>query len=127
MRLYDNDEYRETFMELVYSLLHSDGTNDRANLIIDAFDAAPVVEAELLTSNDPLTLDELREMMNNDWVWVRLLSPVYNMKSGYYVKTRFSNEDSFSCGYPDVVIRDLPYSGYGDIWIAHHNKPEEGV
>ena len=62
MKLYDNDAYRDDFMELVYSLLHSDGTNDRANLIIDAFDLAPEVEAVVLPPNDPLTLDELRKM-----------------------------------------------------------------
>jgi len=39
MKLYDNDEYRDEFMAIVYALLHSDGTNDRA-----------------------LSLEELREM-----------------------------------------------------------------
>ena len=68
MKLYDNDEYREEFMELVYNLLASDETKFRANLIIDAFDAAPPVEAELLPSNDPLTLEELREM-DGEPVW----------------------------------------------------------
>lgn len=69
MKLYDNDEYREDFMELVYGLLQSDGTNDRANQIIDAFDSAPEVEAEPLLPNNPLTLDELREM-DGEPVWI---------------------------------------------------------
>ena len=56
MKLYDNDEYRDDFMELVYSLLHGDGDNYRTNQIIDAFDSAPEVEAEPLPPNDPLTL-----------------------------------------------------------------------
>lgn len=124
MRLIDADKI-EKFIE--------DGLNckdERKRFGHDAIEImteihyAPTIS---LPPNDPLTLDELREVMNNDWVWVRLLSPVYNMKSGYYVKTRFSNEDSFSCGYPDVVIRDLPYSGYSDIWIVYHHKPEEGI
>ncbi len=68
MKLYDNDEYRDDFMELVYSLLHGDGDNYRANQIIDAFDSAPEVEAEPLPPNDPLTLDELREM-GGEPVW----------------------------------------------------------
>ena len=55
MKLYNNDEYREEFMELVYSMLQSDGTNDRANMILDAFDRAPEVEAVVLPPNDPLT------------------------------------------------------------------------
>ena len=68
MRLYDNDGYREEFMELVYSLLHSDETNERANQIIDAFDMAPAVDADQLKPNDPLTLEELREM-DGEPVW----------------------------------------------------------
>lgn len=71
MRLYDNEGYREEFMALVYDLLHSDGTNDRANQIIDAFDMAPTVEAEPLFPNDPLTLEELREMDGKP-VWVEI-------------------------------------------------------
>ena len=34
MRLYDNDAYREKFMQVAYDLLSGDGTNDRANQII---------------------------------------------------------------------------------------------
>jgi len=72
MKLYDNDAYRDEFMSLVYGLLASDGTNDRANQIIDAFDTAPEVEAEPLQPNEPLTLDELREMARSQCpVWCR--------------------------------------------------------
>lgn len=35
-----NSEAREQFTNTVYDLLHDDGTNDRANQIIDAFDEA---------------------------------------------------------------------------------------
>lgn len=69
MKLYDNDSYRDEFVELVYSLLHSDGNNDRANQIIDAFDSAIAVEAEPILPNGPLTLEELREM-DGEPVWV---------------------------------------------------------
>lgn len=69
MKLYDNDGYREEFMALVYGLLMSDKTNDRANQIIDAFDYAPAVEAEPLPPNDPLTLEQLREM-DGEPVWI---------------------------------------------------------
>lgn len=41
MKLYDNDSYRETFMEAVYEILASDSDNYRANAIIDAFDSVP--------------------------------------------------------------------------------------
>lgn len=69
MRLYDNDAYREDFMALVYGMLMSDGTNDRANQIISAFDCATAVEAEPLTPNAPLTLEQLREM-DGEPVWI---------------------------------------------------------
>ena len=38
MKLYDNDAYRDEFMEGVYSLLNDDPTWNRANAIIDLFD-----------------------------------------------------------------------------------------
>ena len=45
MRLYDNDSFREDFMETVYSLLASDPDNFRANQIIAAFDNIRDIEA----------------------------------------------------------------------------------
>ena len=47
-KLYDNGAYREDFMALVYDELSSDPTNDRANRIIDAYDSAPTVPAEVV-------------------------------------------------------------------------------
>lgn len=69
MRLYDNDAYREDFIGIVYNLLQDDMTNDRANQIIDAFDLAPAVEIVPPAPNDPLTLEQLREM-DGEPVWV---------------------------------------------------------
>lgn len=75
--------------------------------------------------NEPLTPEELREM-EEEWVWIELLVPFYRMESGYYRKSsRFSDADNFCCGYPNVVIRDLPYSLYGDTWLACRRRPEE--
>lgn len=77
--------------------------------------------------NDPLTLEELREM-SRDWVWIKLLVPLYRMETGYYIKnTKFSDADEFYCGYPDIVMRALPYAGYGDVWLAYRRRPEEGT
>ncbi len=69
MKLYDNDSYRDEFMNGVYALLSSDPTSDRANQIIDLFDLAPAVEATAEPSNAPLTLDELRKMAGEP-VWI---------------------------------------------------------
>lgn len=65
MSLYDNDSYREEFMEEVYKLLADDPDNSRANEIIDLFDNAP----EFNPPNEPLTLEQLREM-DGEPVWV---------------------------------------------------------
>ena len=74
--------------------------------------------------NPPLTLEELRGM-GKDWVWIKLLVPLYGMSSGWHVNhPKFSDVDKFCCGYPGVVIRDLPYSEYGDTWLAYRRRPE---
>lgn len=123
MILYDNDAHREEFMELVYDLLRDDGTNDRANQIIAAFDSVPEVEAEPLQPNGPLTLEELREMDGE---------PVFC----------FSKRAAEDSAYGIACIRDnVPYvrtiqnkgtssrffylTTYGTAWLAYHRKPEE--
>lgn len=81
---------------------------------------------EALTSPPaaPLTLEELREM-DEAWVWIELQVPLYGMGSGYYIKhSRFSDMDKFCCGHPNVVIQNLPYSLYGDVWLVYRIKPE---
>lgn len=81
----------------------------------------------VLPPNDPLPPEELRKM-GRDWVWIELLAPLYRMDTGYYLKkAQFSDTNKFCCGYPGLVIRDLPYSLYGDSWIAYRRKPEEGT
>lgn len=54
MNLYDNDAYRDAFMEGVYDILEDDPTNDRANAIIELFDSAPSVQQ---TGSKPLTCE----------------------------------------------------------------------
>lgn len=113
MNLYDNDAYRDDFMECVYSILNSDGTNDRANQIINAFDRAPAVEAVLLHSNDPLTLEELREM-DGEPVWV--CSP-NGHHGGWMIDYRGWCLNRFAS--------TERYGTYGKQWIAYRRKPEE--
>lgn len=117
MRLYDNDEYREEFMALVYGLLMSDGTNDRANQIIDAFDMAPSVEAEPLPPNAPLTLDELREM-GGEPVWCCQ----YGWKICYGIVGDGDNAKMLTgCG-SSLSLRGY---GVGKTWLAYRRKPGE--
>lgn len=120
MKLYDNDSYRDEFMEIVYDLLASDETNDRANQIIDAFDTTPEIEAEPLPPNAPLTLEELREM-DGEPVWVVTGSAI-NAGRGFWD----------ICDWWDKNTVMFPYSGeqprvddYGITWTAYRRKPEE--
>lgn len=117
MKLYDNDAYREDFMALVYDLLHSDGTNDRANQIIDAFDMAPTVEADPLFPNFPLTLDELREM-DGEPVWITPSSfwALVIARPGERVKL-ISNDG-------EVVFADKEIELVGPVY---RHKPEKGA
>lgn len=85
------------------------------------------IVTEKAPPNDPLTLEDLREM-SRDWVWIKLLAPLYRMETGYYIKKiKFSDADKFCCGYPDIVMRYLSYAEYGDTWLAYRRKPEEGT
>lgn len=122
MRLYDNDAYREEFMALVYELLMSDETNDRANQIISAFDMAPEVEAEPLKPNDPLTPEELREMGGE---------PVY--VTGTFTDCRGERPGAWAL--VDVKQKMCRVHGgglaifenCGKYWLAYRRKPEEGT
>ena len=81
----------------------------------------------LIAPDDPLTLEELRDL-GAEWVWIKFLEPVYRMESGYYQKApQFSDADTFCIGYskPSLVVGNLPYSGYGYIWLAYRRRPEE--
>lgn len=115
MILYDNDAYREKFMEIVYGVLSSDETNDRANQIIDAFDNAPQVEVKELPVNDPLTLEQLREM-GGEPVWVECLE---NKDYSVWTIVDFCLDGI----HTKYFYADFNY--YGDEWLAYRRKPEE--
>lgn len=89
--------------------------------LIDVVNAQPTITPP---PNDLLTPEQLREM-GEEWVWIELLAPLYGMDSSYYIKMPpFSDVDKLCCGYPGIVIRGLPYSGYGDLWLAYRRRPE---
>lgn len=115
MKLYDNDAYRDEFMEAVYNLLPDDSSNDRANQVIDLFDAAPAVEAEPAPPNDPLTLKQLQEM-GGEPVWVECLgSKDY---SAWTIVDLCLNGIHTKYFYAD-------FDYYGDEWLAYRRKPKE--
>ena len=114
MKLHDNDAYRDEFMEAVYNLLSGDSFNDRANQVIDLFDAAPAVEAEPAPSNTPLTLEQLREM-DGEPVWIRTK---YDASKSFWaiVNTKGDKVESYA--------RVELFEDYWSDWLAYRRKPE---
>lgn len=114
MKLYDNDAYRDEFLEAVYNLLSDDSSNDRANQVIDLFDAAPAVEAEPTPPNDPLTLEELQKMYGEP-VWVR------DLVSGDYMCRVIDSTDKHFTFFTDGMKENRSYGTY---WLAYRSRPE---
>ena len=115
MILYDNDAYREKFMEIVYGTLSSDETNDRANQIIDAYDNAPQVDVKELPVNAPLTLEQLREM-DGEPVWI--CDPDGSMGMFALVDVR-----NMVCRTPRGGW--AIFENFGQAWLAYRRKPEK--
>lgn len=117
MKLYDNDAYRDEFMEAVYNLLSDDSSNDRANQVIDLFDAAPAVEAEPAPSNDPLTLEQLREMAGEP-VWVQEIA---GSQKGQWriVKGPWHDVGLWLDSGGMLECEDM-----GKTWLAYRRRPE---
>ena len=81
--------------------------------------------------NEPLTVDELREMPIRDWVWIEILNPdAFRSKetvSAYYRKyDGYKKDEIFWCGYPGLGF-GFDYADYGKTWLAYRQKPEEGT
>ena len=80
--------------------------------------------------NDPLTLDELRQLPIRDWVWIEILNPdAFRSKetvSAYYRKyDGYKADEIFWCGYPGLGF-GFDYADYGKTWLAYRQKPEGG-
>ena len=119
MRLYDNEAYRDTFMQGVYDLLEDDPINERANAIIELFDNAPTIPN---SRNEPLTLKELREMEGQ---------PVYVVPANEYSELgkwcviSIGDSDDYSCALvPGVEYWSWKFEAYGEQWLAYRRPPE---
>lgn len=76
-----------------------------------------------LSTNNPLTLEELREM-DREWVWVERI--------GEYTKTikKFINGYGFVLmpeSFVVVIETKFKFEEYGKTWFAYRRKPEEGM
>ena len=74
--------------------------------------------------NEPLTLDELREMPIRDWVWIDVLHLKEAISSYYRKYDGYKKDEIFWCGYPGLGFRFF-YEDYGKTWLAYRQKPEE--
>lgn len=64
--------------------------------------------------NEPLTLDELREMLGR-WVWVVVQCEHCECQGWAFVST----------GYLAFLEQKIPFGSYGNKAIAYRRKPEE--
>lgn len=112
-------------MEAVYNLLSGDSSNDWANQVIDLFDAAPAVETEPAPLNDPLTLEELREM-DGEPVWIKSNNWHNKDKWGLVSVWTGPTGDKFAVYvYSTKTGATLyPSQEYGHCWLAYRRKPE---
>lgn len=81
---------------------------------------------EEILSNPPLTLDELRELPEKEWVWIESIEPIpHTNGSAYYCKIdAIRPEVMFECGYPGWGTA-FRYENYGKAWLAYRRRPEE--
>ena len=76
--------------------------------------------------NEPLTLDELREMPIRDWAWIEVLHSKEAVSAYYRKYDGYKTDEIFWCGYPGLGFRFF-YEDYGKTWLAYRQKPEEGT
>ena len=74
--------------------------------------------------NEPLTLDELRQMPIRDWVWIDVFHSKEAVSSYYRKYDGYKKDEIFWCGYPGLGFRFF-YEDYGKTWLAYRHKPEE--
>lgn len=106
--------------------------DDCGNIAYPPPDRFKVIFLKGEESNAPLTLDELREMDLNEWVWIENLDTgdPFSHKSNYYQKLVTPKSDVLDggtfWGYPGGHWHRFYWSDYGKTWLAYRRKPEEG-
>ena len=93
----------------------------------DVFDMAiSAIRQQEHDRNEPLTLDELRQMPIRDWVWIDVFHSKEAVSSYYRKYDGYKKDEIFWCGYPGLGFRFF-YEDYGKTWLAYRQKPEEGT
>ena len=77
--------------------------------------------------NEPLTVDELRILPLESWLWVEILDVDafrWKEESSYYRKQLdHTNNEAFCCGYPGIGF-EFEYEDYGKTWLAYRRPPK---
>ena len=76
--------------------------------------------------NDPLTLEELREM-DGDKIYIQHIGHCKGFYEDVYAPY-FGRHEQYVHGYNDMIgATDLPLKYYGTEWMAYRHKPDEGT
>ena len=109
MRLIDANALHKEISEWPESVMYKDWVQ------------AAIANAQTITppTNDPLTLEELREM-DGEPVWVVPLNDFDILPANYLVNA-----------YAEQIVVDkfgayLDFEDYGKTWLAYRRRPEEG-
>lgn len=125
MRLIDADEIKEDFGEI----LEHDYADDYARGFQAALAAILGRETIALPPNDPLTLEELREM-DGEPVWVSVSQDWRDsgIPDGWRLVRFHKYDDRVRCYIYDTHsgVNFCAEQDYGISWLAYRRKPEEG-
>ena len=116
MRLIDADNLRGRVCEIFLCAEPGSAEERRLALVLGLIDSEHTITPP---PNDPLTLEELREM-DGEPVWVVPLNDFEILPANYLVNA-----------YAEQIVVDkfgayLDFEDYGKTWLAYRRRPEEG-
>ena len=80
-----------------------------------------------VSPNDPLTLEELREM-DGDPVWVQPAKPGGKIPALWMLlECTSKDKDLYLFTPPSGIAQGYKGADYGKTWLAYRRKPEEGT
>ena len=113
-----------------FGRMHLQTTIDVLDTTISALRDQQELESKLrvLESNEPLTLDELRQM-DGEPVWLHTFSPVQkktNIAQWAILETVGGSNVTFLRAGVNTRLTKW-FCNYGERWLAYRQKPEEGT
>lgn len=105
-------------------LITSMAWHDQQGMISSIDDILDIIEAfpTLTPPNEPLTLEELREM-NGEPVYVVPANEYSEL--GKWCVISIGDSDDYSCALvPGVEYWSWKFEGYGEQWLAYRRPPE---